>query len=305
LSFPNHRGRRPFFLILLLFTLLTCSPIPIRHDADSLLNIWGQEDDQPKNVVILPFDNDTSEKDLEVLVRKSFYNHFSSKNYHDIELGEVDRALKILRHTISRNLREISPVNLGLLFNADFLIYGRVKEFNKIFLGIYSQIAIMVEVEMVDCKSGDFFWGKTILKRSHDGGIPFDLFGIIPAALRSGLHMKKERTVDLIERVSRELVAEIPDPPSPPTLSFFVEIQVASFLSEESARKTLEEFQTKGHNTRIETVTLGDRLWHRVLLGPYYEVSEAEKVRETIEQNSQFQPIFIHHYPDRRDRDRP
>ena len=168
----------------------------------------------------------------------------------------------------------------------------------KYFLGIYSQIVLKVKLEMVEGRSGNVVWRKTMVKRSHEGGIPFNPFGIIPAALRSGFHMKKERTLDLIDRINRKLVEEIPDPPSPPILPFFIEIQVASFLEKEHALRTLKVFKAKGLNPRIETVTLGDRLWHRILLGPYYNLSEAEKVRNTIEQNSQLRPIFIHHYPD-------
>ena len=53
-------------------------------------------------MVVLPFENDTSEKDINVLARKSFYNHFSSKNYRDLELSEVDGVLETLEVTTSQ-----------------------------------------------------------------------------------------------------------------------------------------------------------------------------------------------------------
>ena len=298
--FTHNNILKSFFIMPLFVLLLTCTSIPSQNQVISPSQ-WFQKDDSPKTVVILPFDNDTPEKDIEILVRKSFYNHFSSKNYHDFELNEVDSALETLQHASSQAWRDLSPSSLGDLFHADFIIYGKVKEYKKIFMGIYSQIALNVEVEMVECRSGNGFWRKTIIKRSHEGGIPFDLFGIIPAALRSGFHMKKERTIELIDRVNRELVEQIPDPPSPPVAPFYVDIQVASFLEKKSALKTLKKFEGEGLKPRIETVILGDRTWHRILLGPYYELSEAEKIRNTIAQNSQFKPIFVRHYPDSKD----
>ncbi|MBP1742850.1 MAG: hypothetical protein H6Q48_5143, partial [Deltaproteobacteria bacterium] len=42
----------------------------------------------------MPFDNLASDEEMGSVVRRSFYNHFSSKNYRDIELGAVDRALE-------------------------------------------------------------------------------------------------------------------------------------------------------------------------------------------------------------------
>ena len=251
----------------------------------------------PQTVVIMPFDNETQEKDIEKLVRKSFYNHFSSKKYHDFELNEIDRSLNILEEHASQPWKEIPVSSLGEFFHTDFIIYGQVKEFGKVFLGIYSQIVLKVKIEMVETGTGKVVLSKTVTKKSHEGGVPFSLYGIIPAALRSGLHMKEDRTLELANQLNRELVSQIPDPPSPPVSVFFIEIQVGSFLEKARALKTFEELKLKGLKPRIETVKIGDRLWHRLLLGPYYELSEAKKVKESVEQESEFQPIFIYHYP--------
>ncbi|MDY7038264.1 MAG: DUF799 family lipoprotein [Thermodesulfobacteriota bacterium] len=297
--FTNTSIFKTIFTIYLLLLSLACASTSNR-DISALH--WAEEDNSAKKVIILPFVNDTPEKDIEIVVRKSFYNHFSSKNYHDIELSEVDQVLTILHHVSLRTWRDLSPINLGELFHADYIIYGIVKKFAKIFMGIYSQIMLKVKLEIVEGKSGNVVWRKTIVKRSHEGGIPFNPFGILPAALRSGLHMKEERTLDLIDRLNRILAEQIPEPPGPATLPFFIDIQVASFSERERALKMIKEFDGKGYNPRLETVTLGDRLWHRILLGPYYMLSEAEKIRNAVRQNSKLQPIFIHHYPGTRDK---
>ncbi|PIQ45344.1 MAG: hypothetical protein COW04_08150, partial [Deltaproteobacteria bacterium CG12_big_fil_rev_8_21_14_0_65_43_10] len=48
------------------------------------------EGHQPKTVAVLPFVNKTKSDEAFEIVRKSFYNHFSSLPYVDRELYKVD-----------------------------------------------------------------------------------------------------------------------------------------------------------------------------------------------------------------------
>ncbi|MFC1869515.1 GNA1162 family protein [Thermodesulfobacteriota bacterium] len=300
MSYTKQIRLNPASIISLLIPILffSCTSIvPRNYDYVSTLQL-DQKDDSPKSVVIMPFDNETTEMGIEILTRKSFYNHFSSKNYRDIELSAVDRGLEILGSGGTKTWRDLSPSSIGKHFHADYIIYGRIKEFKKVFLGIYSQILLTVELEMLDSENGNLVWGRTVTSRSHEGGLPFNLFSILPAALRSGFHMKDEKTIELADKVNRDLTERIPEPPRPPAILHFIEIQVVSFLENERAQRTLKEFKGKGFNPRIETVTLVDKLWHRIMLGPYYNLPEAEEVRDRITRDTQFRPLFIHHYPE-------
>ena len=283
-------------LPLLLF-MVSCSVLPSPKQEVTVGPSRIRDYQRPVTVVVMPFLNLTGDQDLHRLVRKSFYNHISSKNYRDIELNDVDLILKTHSENHSRTWEDLPPSDLGDLFHADFIIFGKVLEYRKIFAGIYSQIALKVGIEMVEAKSGEGVWRKTLIKRSHDGGVPFDLFGIIPAALRSGLHMTHERTMDLIERVNRDMVSEMPDPPAPALLPSSIDIQVASFLDGVLALQSVKEFEEKGLKPRIETVNLNGRQWHRVLLGPYEE-KEAVEIRDALLRETEFKPFFIHRYPE-------
>jgi hypothetical protein len=243
----------------------------------------------------MPFDNLTGDEEIGPLVRKSFYNHFSSKNFRDIELTTVDRGLESIQKARSGTWREVPPETLGKYLYADFVIYGKVKDYQKLFLGIYSQIALTVEVEMVDCRNGKGVWWKTDTKRSHDGGIPLEMLGLLSAAARSGLHLQFERTLDLVERINRDLVAEIPEPAAPLAGPLSVDIQIASFLEKSRATSTVEECKRIGLEPRVETVQITDRTWYRVVLGPYKEIPAAEKDKKLIAERTKFQPIFVHH----------
>lgn len=283
---------------VILILSVSCGGLSPQRQGEGHTPGWINKYDRPLTVVILPFENLTPEQGLESLVREGFSNHFSSMNFRDIEPSEVDRILRNYIGNHAGTWRDLPPARLGELFHADFMVLGKVIEYKKLFAGLYSQIALGVELEMVECRTGEGVWSMTLIKRSHDGGIPFDLFGIIPAALRSGLHMKKERTLDLIERISRDFVSQIPNPPLPALSPHSVDIQVASFLDETLAGKTLRQLEEMGLNPRIETVTLNGRIWHRLFLGPYINLSEAEVVKNRLEKDIGLNPIFIHRFPE-------
>lgn len=287
--------KKSFLFLSLLIPLLSCSSFPFLSDDRPGTPPWTQGRGGPGTAVVLPFENLSPEPGLETLARKSFYSHFTPKAYRDIELTEVDLALEMLRSTTSKAWKENSATNLGQLFHADFVIYGKVLDYSKFFGGIYSQLALKVQVEVVDGKTGEGLWQKTVIQRSHEGGMPCTFFGIIPETVRSGLLMRKEKTLDLIDRVSRELVAAIPDPPAQPASPFFLDIQVASFLEKALADKVRQDLQEKGYQARVESATVGDRTWHRVLVGPYREAAEADRVRASISGDPRFKPILIFH----------
>lgn len=279
-------------LILLICILLSCSSSPIYYDVGGVSSLINKK--APLRVAILPFENLTSEPNWEDVLRVSFYNHFSSKNYIDIELNVVDRAISSLEKSTGKGFREISNSRLGEVLNADILIYGRLNSYNRYFLGLYSQISITVQVELVDAKTGNVIWKRSLTKRSHEGGVPFSLFGIIPSAIRSGYHMKKEKTVELIEKINRELVASIPDAlPIEEDIPVGFKIQVASFMDESLAKRTRDKLKDLGFNPAIESALVGGRIWHRVILGPYKDIYVARKRKKEIEEAFSYKPIII------------
>lgn len=276
---------------------LSCSSFSSQRAYDSGSAAWLSKDAPLPSVAVMPFDNLTSDEEIGSLVRKSFYNHFSSKNYRDIELSAVDRGLESIQKSKSGAWRDVPPETLGKYLHADFVIYGKVRDFQKLFLGIYSQLALTVEVEMVDCRNGKGVWQKTETGRSHDGGIPFELWSLMSATARSALLMQQERTLDLVERISRALTAEIPEPAASPGGPLSVNIQIASFLEKSRAAATVDECRRIGFEPRVETVQITDRTWYRVVLGPYKEIPAAERDKKLIAERTKFQPIFVNPSP--------
>jgi len=98
---------------------------------------------------------------------------------------------------------------------------------------------------------------------------------------RSGLHMQQERTLDLVERICRDLAAELPEPSAPPGGPLSVHIQIASFIEKSGAASPVEECKRIGFEPRVETVQLTDRTGYRVLLGPYKKSGLQKETRSS------------------------
>jgi hypothetical protein len=247
-----------------------------------------------RRVVILPFLNSAAQEGIEQLVRTSFYHHFSSKNYYDIEVMEVDRSVQLLEEQYGKQWRQIPARQLGKFFHADFLVYGEVLDFKKLYLLFYSQIALSVKASMVSTGSGTVVWQDTAVRRLHSGDLPLHPLSLMPAAVRSGLNIAEERKMDLIERTCRALVVTMPDAGPKPPGQYQADIQLASFNEKSHAYQVLRELQERGYRPRIEQVRLQDKLWYRVLLGPY-STGDAEKLQQQFTADDRFRPILIYH----------
>lgn len=149
-----------------------CAALTDRAESDRGLTRWMSDQHSPGTVAILPFINHTDVPDIEVLNRESFYSQFSALNYYDLELTQVDQALHMAEKSSGKPWRALTPRRLGQILHADLLIYGRVKALDKYYFGIYAQIALEVAVRVVDSKTGKTRWHTTLLRRSHEGGLP-------------------------------------------------------------------------------------------------------------------------------------
>jgi hypothetical protein len=207
----------------------------------------------------------------------------------------VDEALAVFERSFKEKWQELSPVTLGKLFRCNYLLYGEVNKFKTLFLGLYSQVAIGVHIKLVETVQGNVVWQKELVKRAHDGGIPFSLFNIIPEFLRCSMHIKQEAKLSLVEKACRELADELPDPPKSAVSVIIVDIQVASFTEKNRAIKNMKELKAKGFNARIEKVMLANGAWYRIMLGPFYDQQEAIISKRRIEKDPRFQPFFIHY----------
>ncbi len=174
----------------------------------------GVEVELPKSVAMLPFANMTESQFAFTAVRRTMFNHFSSKNYRMIHWQDVDSRLQLGGYEDATALEGVAAQEIMNLLGVDGLIYGNITHYNKTFAGIYSQISVGVELKFIN-RNAETVWEVKDVQRSHAGGISTSPVGLLMNALASAKHLRGDinlfRTAD---NLGRDLAKEMPEPPA-------------------------------------------------------------------------------------------
>ena len=169
-------------------------------------------DTYPESVAILPFNNNSTIKGIETFVRQTLYSHMSVLPYKDVELSLVDEKLKACGLLGYERVEDIPLDELGYLLGVDAVVFGEVTEFQKVYMGIYSQMAVAVRISIWDTRSGLKVWEDECVSRNHEGGVPLGILDLPLILVRSGYHLRETSKVRAVDDVGRQLASRIPVP---------------------------------------------------------------------------------------------
>jgi hypothetical protein len=173
-----------------------------------------EEKQLPSRVAILPFVNKTSTPEAGVLVRRMFYNFFSSLNYRDLEPFVVDDNLRLNDlYTEVTAGKNVSPQKLCQLLGVDAVIYGDVISLGKIFALVYSDNQAGLKARMVSCATGQTIWELEHTIHIEEGEIPISPIGLAAAIFKTALSHTQTSHMKAAAELSMEMVATIPNPP--------------------------------------------------------------------------------------------
>jgi len=166
----------------------------------------------PKSIAILPFGNQTDSEDIDEIVRTTFYSHLSAQPYQDIELHEVDRKLKRYNLMAYDKLDDVSAKRLGRILHADAVVVGEVTEFQRVYAGLYSQMAVGASITVWDTRTGQKIWSDEHVTRNHEGGIPLAITDLAMIGIRSGMNLTESEKIKTVDELSRHFTNRIPIP---------------------------------------------------------------------------------------------
>ena len=167
----------------------------------------------PTKVAILPFVNSTPNPEAGVLVRRMFYNFFSSLNYRDLEPFVIDENLKLNDlYTDVTTGKTVSPRQLGQLLGVDAVIYGDVISLGKIFALVYSDNQAGLNARMVSCKTGQTIWELEHTIHLEEGEVPISPIGLATAVFKTALSHTLASHTKAASELCMEMVATIPNP---------------------------------------------------------------------------------------------
>jgi hypothetical protein len=166
----------------------------------------------PQSIAILPFGNKTEVEGIDEFVRTTVYSHLTPHPYKDIELHEVDRKLKRYNLMNYEKLRQVSAKRLGRILGCDAVVIGEVTEFQRVYAGFYSQMAVGASITIWDTRSGKKLWSDQHVTRHHEGGIPLAITDLAMISIRSGLNLRDSEKIKTVDELSRHLISRFPVP---------------------------------------------------------------------------------------------
>ena len=198
-------------ILFVLIFLSSCAPTQeIKKDTPEAQAV--AEEELPRIVAVLPFQNDTEERGIANQVRKAFYNHFSSKPYRDIEPSILDEKIVHLEKATGKTVLELKPAEVCQSLGCDGLVYGRITDFKKVYAAVYSQLGVEAEVWIVNTKTGKEVLRLKDAVRYHEGGVPLSPLGIIMTAVSTAMNLREIQQVRLVSELAYKLNEKIPSP---------------------------------------------------------------------------------------------
>ena len=198
---------------------------------------------KPESIAVLPFSSldekaftlESGFEHPEDVVRRGLYNHISSLSFKDMEIFQTDTRLKnadLLKTETINELIKTNPRKLKSILGVDAVVTGDVTHFDRIYAGVYSQVAVGCEVKMWDLTSGNLLWRAKHVSRAHAGGLSLNPIGILMSAVASIWNMRDTEMLSQTDETFREIVSTIDMPATglvsqqaPPHIDFFSAMQ--------------------------------------------------------------------------------
>jgi hypothetical protein len=186
-----------------------------------------EEEKLPYKVAILPFVNKTSNPEAGTIVRKMFYNFFSSLNYRDLEPYVIDENLKTNNlYTDITGGKNVSPQKLGQLLGVDAVIYGEVISLGKTYALVYSDNQAGLKARMVRSSNAKPVWELEHTIHIEEGDVPLSPIGLAATIFKTALSHKQATHIKAASELCMQMIATIPNPPgvseSPPKIQALV-----------------------------------------------------------------------------------
>jgi len=291
-------------------------PVPPVTKPSSAFAAWSQSGHAEKRVCVLPFTNRTTSEGVADRVRESFFGRLVLKRFTDANLRDIDARLS----TLPESWEKMSPHQLGQALNCDALVYGEVMEASNLYLGVYAQLTLEGKIQFVNTTSNETLVVGSYASKFRTGGVPFSLLEAVPSAILNLRNFMPEQSLRAVDELARNLADKIPDLPpnasetatfpqqrvprksespntspplNPPPLLDRYRVQVAAFSSQDEARHVAQRLRDQGFQPKIISAATENRLWHKVLLGPFPSWNIAQETRAQVQQRLSISPMIV------------
>ncbi len=236
---PLRYGFVPAILLMMALFLSGCATVGTEEGAQFIIatseafsRFKGEYENtayfkrhKPTSVAVLPFVG-VEDKAYSIayskenpgdIVRRGMYNHIASLPFKDLELFNTDKRLKNAGLTDTGKVDQMlaeNPKKLKSILGVDAAFTGKITHFDRVFAGIYSQIAVGCEVKLWDLRTGNLLWRAKHVQRAHGGGFSLNPIGLLTATIASMWNLRHTEMMSQTDDLFREIVSTIELPES-------------------------------------------------------------------------------------------
>lgn len=214
-----------FLTAIIALGLSSCAQLPV-SDNPAPTSVSAASE-LPLRVAVLPFVNRTTNPEAADIVRKMFYNFFSSLNYLDMEPSMIDA--KLAQHGLTDRLgtgQSVSPLKLGRLLEVDAVVFGEVTSLGKLFALVYTDNEAGLKARMVSCTSEKAVWEMEHTIHQREGEVPLSITGLAASIIKTAISHQQATHVQAAAELCMQMIATVPNPPAvsepPPKIQVLV-----------------------------------------------------------------------------------
>jgi len=231
MQFKNSPGSYLFSSVIIVI-LAACAATEVAEAPQPLV---VDESRLPHKVAILPFVNHTSNPEATAVMRRMFYNFFSSLNYLDAEPSFVDE--KLAEKNVYQKITAgdaVSARKLGQMLGVDAVVFGEVLSLGKVYAVLYSDTEATLRARLVSCQSGQTIWELEHTAHLREGEVPLSITGLAAAIVKTAISLKMADVMQAASKLCMQMIATVPDRPalaeSPPRIEVMVHNGVGTLL---------------------------------------------------------------------------
>lgn len=141
-------GKRTIFLLVAACLAAACA------GRESYTIAPGLRAADPR-VVLLPFENQTTDVSAPDILRALAAERFSKWGYVPFDQGETDQKLRSIGISDGGQLPSVKPADIAALFGADMLCYGILEDFTFQNVGFVVRKSVRLRLKLVSAASGE------------------------------------------------------------------------------------------------------------------------------------------------------
>ena len=141
------------------------------------------------------------------MLRRLFYAYMAPSGVKLIDLDLIDASLK------GANLEEDMQA-VGKAVQCDWLLKGRITDFSMHFLGVFANLSVGADVELIRASDGKQLWHGNHIARSQAGALPLTPMDLAMGTIKASSILNPDELESIASDLARRLVRTMPLEPN-------------------------------------------------------------------------------------------